>query len=190
MNNQSSAQQEATLQNRQQPDTSMPGKRPLHQDVAANSPCSNKPIPHPVNRRVSEPVISSLMALSDGLIILICGLCLYLLHPGLGAEHYPTYMATIAINIFFTLWVFQLAGLYKINQRGQKRVLIHKLVIVFFFVSLAIIALIFALKNSEGHSRIWFFSWFFSSACLLVMERLFFYRLVDKWGVAGKKQAD
>jgi Undecaprenyl-phosphate glucose phosphotransferase len=95
-------------------------------------------------------------------------------------------MATIAINIFFTLWVFQLAGLYKINQRGQKRVLIHKLIITYFFVSLALIALIFALKNSDGHSRIWFFSWFFSSACLLIMERLFFYRLIDKWGVAGK----
>jgi Undecaprenyl-phosphate glucose phosphotransferase len=134
----------------------------------------------------SEPIIVGLMAAADGLVILVSGLCLYLIHPGWGEAVDSNYTAIIFVTTFITILMFYFAGLYVINYRGTFKQQTGKLLGVYSVFFLMLIAVIFAFKTSDDFSRIWVFSWFLASAGLLVLERSLFHIMICKWGNNGR----
>ena len=135
--------------------------------------------------KYSESIISGLMAISDGAIILVSGLCLYLIHPGWGEAVNSTYMAIILLTAFVAILIFYFAGLYVISYRDMFKPQTRKYLRVYAVFFLTMIAIIFAFKSSEEFSRIWVFSWFLASASLLGLERWLFNRMICKWSKDG-----
>jgi Undecaprenyl-phosphate glucose phosphotransferase len=134
----------------------------------------------------SKPIISGLIALSDGLLIFITGLCLYLIYPGWAAGLTSNYLGATLISVCFTLLVFYFARLYEINPRSQHNRLIRKLIVVYTITFLVLISFTFALKNAHDYSRIWAFSWYLSSLLLITQERYLFNRLIGKLSSNGR----
>jgi Undecaprenyl-phosphate glucose phosphotransferase len=136
--------------------------------------------------RFSDPIISGLMAVSDGLIIMVTGLGLYLIHPGWGEAVDSNYLATIFITSVIVVLIFYLTRLYVISNRDSLNRRTRKYLRIYTVSFLVLIALTFAFKTSEEFSRIWVFSWFLVSAGLLSLERRLFYNMVCKWSNNGR----
>ncbi|MCP4979131.1 MAG: undecaprenyl-phosphate glucose phosphotransferase [Gammaproteobacteria bacterium] len=126
------------------------------------------------------------MAASDGLIILITGLGLYLIHPGWGRAADSNYLVTVSITSLIVILIFYLAQLYVVSNRDSLNRRTRKYLRIYTVSFLVLIAVTFAFKTSEEFSRIWVFSWFLVSAGLLGLERRLFYNMVCKWSSNGK----
>lgn len=136
--------------------------------------------------RYSEPIMSGLMALSDGAIIAFSGLCLYLIHPGWDSARNSNYIAVIIVTSIVAAAVIFSDNLLVVDNRSSLKQRIGKILRVYILFFLALIAFTFALKISDSFSRIWVFSWFLASACLLVLVRMAVHIVVFEWGKKGK----
>ena len=81
---------------------------------------------------------------------------------------------------------FYQAGLYDVGSMCSPLGQIHKVVGILVVTLLSYLALAFALKVSGQFSRVWFFSWFLSSAFLIFLERELWRFLFARWGRTGR----
>ena len=136
--------------------------------------------------RYSEPIMSGLMALSDGVIIALSGLGIYLIHPGWDSARNSSYITVIIFTSIVAVAIFLYDSLFMVDNSRPLRQRIGKVLRVYTLFFLALIAFTFALKVSDSFSRIWVFSWFLGSASLLILARVSAHIAVFEWSKSGR----
>ena len=136
--------------------------------------------------RYSEPIMAGFMALSDGAIIGLSGLCLYLIHPGWDVARNSNYLTVIIFVSIVAVAVFFSNNLLVFDNGSSLKQRIGNILRVYSLFFLALIVFTFALKISGSFSRIWVFSWFLTSACSLVLIRMAVHMAVFEWSETGK----
>jgi Undecaprenyl-phosphate glucose phosphotransferase len=134
----------------------------------------------------SSNVLSGMVAIVDGFIVFLAGVIIYLVYVGWSNESAPVYASACAVTAVLTAAVFYISGLYEINTVENRAIRYGKIVSGCGWVFLAIIVLAFALKISEGFSRMWLFSWFITSALLLAAARGFSDSQLRRWAISGR----
>lgn len=134
----------------------------------------------------SAGIVSGLMVVGDACAIVGPAWAIYLAYVGWDDDTLPAYAAPILLNAILALLVFQLNGLYRFKAVVEPAPALRRLLFLYGFVFLLLVTMAFALKISTEYSRVWLFSWFLSSAMLLVTGRLVAYRLILSQGRSGR----
>jgi len=136
-------------------------------------------------RGFSESIIAGLIAISDSMLVFLSGLLLYLFYLGWGRADYSQYfVVSLATSVIIPL-VFYFVHLYSLNRLLAIKHMISKILIVCSIIFLGLIATIFAAKSSTDFSRVWIFSWFGVSTCLILIERFTYLLILKKWSKSG-----
>jgi Undecaprenyl-phosphate glucose phosphotransferase len=109
--------------------------------------------------------------LLDAIIILSIGSILFFVFFGLNTGYISRYSVVIALYTVVTMQAFHNMGLYRFNHILQPRRQARKIPVICGAVLMAIIATGFALKVSADFSRLWAFTWIFSSTLMLWLAR-------------------
>jgi Undecaprenyl-phosphate glucose phosphotransferase len=129
---------------------------------------------------------SGLIALSETLILLGVGGAICLFYNGWVATANWFYILAIIAPSLGVVLAFYHAGLYDINSISNPLGQIHKILGILVVTFLSFLAIAFALKVSSQFSRVWFFSWFLSSAFLIFVERELWRLLLGRWASTGR----
>ncbi len=129
----------------------------------------------------------SLVVVSDILILLATSGIIHWSYLGWVEGRDELYFLAMVAPTAVVIVTFYQAGLYDFSSickpiLGQ----IYKTLGILAITFLAFLALAFALKISEEFSRIWVFSWFLSSGCLIFLERKLFHLLFWRWARDGR----
>lgn len=127
-----------------------------------------------------------LIALCDTLILLLSGIFLFYIHPGLEEKDLSQYLSIIVLTTIFTLLVFYFSKNYSIDVKFHYKQKNSNIILISTFVFLSLIMIIFALKVSDHYSRIWLFSWYFLSTFLICLNKTFFSSLLKQLHRKGK----
>jgi Undecaprenyl-phosphate glucose phosphotransferase len=139
-----------------------------------------------VNESYSLNRAAGLMALSDILILLSTGITICWYHLGwVSAGNWFYAFAILAPSVTVVLAFYQ-AGLYDVGSICKPLSQVPKLMGILVVTLLSYLALAFALKISNQFSRVWFFSWFVSSAFLVILARELLRSLFGRWGQTGQ----
>ena len=134
----------------------------------------------------SNSVLSGVAAIVDGFIVFLAGIITYLVYVGWSNNSAPVYASACAVTALLTVAVFYGSGLYELNTVENRAIRYRKIVVGCGCVFVAIIVLAFALKISDGFSRIWLFSWFITSTLLITVARGFSDRQLRRWAISGR----
>lgn len=129
---------------------------------------------------------SGLMALSDIFVLLATGITICWYHLGWGSAGNWFYAFAILAPSVTVVLAFYRTGLYDVGSMCSPLGQIHKVVGILVVTLLSYLALAFALKISDQFSRVWFFSWFLSSAFLIFLGRELWRFLFVRWGHTGR----
>ena len=127
-----------------------------------------------------------LIALSDIFILLGSGIAICWYHLGWVSAGNWFYAFAIFSPSLTVVFAFYRAGLYGMGSICSPLGQIHKILGILVVTLLSFLALAFALKVSSQFSRVWFFSWFVSSAFLIILERELWLFLFKQWGRTGR----
>jgi Undecaprenyl-phosphate glucose phosphotransferase len=139
----------------------------------------------PVGIPFSSNVLSGVVAIVDGFIVFLVGIIIYLVHVGYN-ESAPVYASGCAVTALLTAAVFYVSGLYELNTVENPAIRYRRIVVGCGWVFVSIIVLAFALKISEGFSRMWLFSWFITSTLLIAAARGFGDSQLRRWAISGR----
>jgi len=124
------------------------------------------------SRPLSKDMLAGLVGLLDSILVFAAGLGLYFVYLGWRDQiSVDRYILMLIFDACFTVQIFLISGLYKfkalISPLGHLRKILSVVAIKF----LVIIALLFTFKISGLFSRIWAFSWVFTSMILICIGR-------------------
>jgi hypothetical protein len=149
-------------------DTGIAGKR-----LCRNSESKNRLtlVPPAERKSYSMNMASSLVAVSDALILLATGFLICWYYVGMDSPTFGYYPLAIVLVTIPVILTFSKANIYSISTIFNPGIHIHKILGIWAFIFMVFLAISFSLKVSEQFSRVWCFSWFFSSAFLALSKR-------------------
>ncbi len=131
-------------------------------------------------------MVSSLVALTDLIIILATGCIIYWNYVGWSNANYEFYLIGILLTSALVVLAFSKTDTYRIPSISHPTGQIYKILGVLSVTLLLFLAIAFALKISDQYSRFWVFSWFLFCLPLLWIARYSFYYCFLYWAKAGK----
>ena len=124
------------------------------------------------------------LALGEALILTGTGLLIYWIYLGFVALTFPHYALVTLTLTAVLITAFYRQGFYEFDSVSKPSLQIHKIMGTIGLTFLVFLSLAFALKFSEKISRVWVFSWFFTTLFLIYIERnlikSFFYKMAQK----------
>ena len=121
--------------------------------------------------------LTLLMKLIDSVIIVATGIaCFFILEP---IKHFPAYdgfmpanyLTVIVLGFIFSAWWFPVFNVYQSWRWASFFTEIRVLLIGWIFAIIGLLAFVFFTKTATEFSRHWFFFWFVSTYCVLVLQR-------------------
>ena len=141
---------------------------------------------YPKKKNYSLEMASGLVTLTDFLILLVSGFCIYWYYVGFDNTNLYYYSFGIASLSVMVVVIFNNIGLYDITALTDQKVHFQKILGVLVVSFLLFLALVFALKISGQFSRVWVLSWFITSFSLVLGNRCLFYYLFGRFAKKGQ----
>jgi Undecaprenyl-phosphate glucose phosphotransferase len=124
-----------------------------------------------------------LIGLADSLCIFGAGFLIFSRYVGWeDAEANQLYITALAVATVATILAFNLCNLYKFEILTHPAEHIKRMALTYAMIFLALVTIAFALKTATQFSRVWAFTWFFTAAFLIFLERGACYLLLHRWG--------
>jgi len=137
------------------------------------------------HRILSESIATGLVMLLDVFTILGCGLVIYFFYLNLEAEAFVRYTTVLVIATFLIVQSLYIAGAYRFSAITTPGDQIGKIISITTSVFLVLVAAGFALKISDGYSRVWIFSTAISSIVLMRLGRAGFVTVIRRMAEKG-----
>lgn len=129
---------------------------------------------------------SGLVTITDFLILLVSGFCIYWYYVGwdnANVYHYSFGVISLSAAVIV---IFHNIGLYDITSLSDQIARFQKIFLVLAVTFMFFLALVFALKISDQFSRVWVFSWFITSFSLISGDRALYHLLFRRCARTGK----
>ncbi len=140
-----------------------------------------------MSKPYSAPLVGDLLRIFDMALTLLLGLAIYLIYifpvePHSISRYLVTLLiATVMMGIIFH-WLGVYSGDFIFTKSLRVRRMLSALIATFAFL----LAIAFALKISSFYSRVWVVAWFFSSAALLSMGRVYLGHHITQLALRGR----
>lgn len=137
-------------------------------------------------KNYSMEMASGLVTITDFLILLVSGFCIYWYYVGwdnANVYHYSFGVISLSAAVIV---IFHNIGLYDITSLSDQIARFQKIFLVLAVTFMFFLALVFALKISDQFSRVWVFSWFITSFSLISGDRALYHLLFRRCARTGK----
>ena len=122
----------------------------------------------------SAALIGDLLRLLDVALILLLGLSIYLLYVYPEGPHTVSrYLVTVFVATIISGTTFHWLGVYWGGFLFTRGLRIDRMLVALVIAFALLLSMAFALKISNFYSRVWLVTWFFSSAVVLSVTRLY-----------------
>ena len=133
---------------------------------------------------LSQSIVAGSVAFVDALVTCLLGFAIYLSYVS-EPEKLALYTTAIGGFTIVMLLAFNFGGLYRFSMIIAPRMQAARIVTICLSLFLALVACAFALKISDQYSRMWAFSWIFSTIVCVALARYTFTLLVRRAAKAG-----
>jgi Undecaprenyl-phosphate glucose phosphotransferase len=139
---------------------------------------------------LSQGVVAGLVALGDGLAIVIPGLLIHVLYGSGADDDLPGRVGIVTLAAGILVLLFHAAGLYRFPAVMSPKASAARIVGICMIAALALLALAFGLKISSHYSRFWAGSWLLTATLAVLALRLLIadsMKRLAKSGMIGRR---
>jgi len=141
----------------------------------------------PTSQYISSRVVAAAARVAEGLLILLTGLGIAALYPGLGILGLPQFYLPVIVAAALTFPILmEFAGAYGMRSLLVPLALMSTCLARWSLLFAITTVLLFALKGADNYSRVWLGTWFMAGFIGLPAMRLFLSALVRHWNRHGQ----